>query len=193
MLLPSGSTRLLRLMPLRRWSTGPTALRPSTREIASPPTLYRDRNVDLPTTLVKPDGPSEPRPPLVIHEGALTPVLVLLSSTLVPRSTNELRFLRRRIEWRRPPSILAPGRCQASPPPSPKRQLCLPSPGLRAMPRRPIVTPNPLRSHPSLTPRRDLGQRNRFLPFLLSSHGVPTARYLSPSFVVSILTLPSRL
>src|SRR5258706_9143139 len=129
MLLLSGSTQLLRLMPLRRWSTGATALRPSTRGIVSPPTLYRDRNVDLPTTLVKSDGPSEPRPPLVIHEGAPTPVLVLLSSALVPGSTNELLSSRRRIERRLPPSILVPGPCQASPPPSPKRQLCPPSPG----------------------------------------------------------------
>lgn len=185
MLLVSGSTPLLQLRPHRRWSTGATAFLPSTREIVSPRTLRQDLNVDLPTGLVKWDGPSEPRPPLAIHEGAPTPVLVLLSSALVPRSTNELHSLRREIERRLPPSILVLGLCPASPPPSPNRKPCLLSPGLRAMARHPMATPNPLRLHPSPRLHRDLGRRNRFQPFLLSSRRVPTVRYLSPYFVVS--------
>ena len=189
-LLVRGSTRLLQLRPRHRWS--PAAYGLSTRETASPPTLHQDPNVDLPTTLIKPDGPSEPRLTLVIREGAPTPApaLVLLSSTLAPGSTNELRSSRREIERRLPPSILVLGLCLASPPPN--RKLCLPSPDLRAMVRRPMGTPNPLRLHPSRRPRRDLGRRNRFQPFLLSNRGIPTVSCLSTFILISVLTLPSR-
>jgi hypothetical protein len=192
MLLAFGSTRLHQLRLHRRWSAGATAFRPSTKEIVSPRTLRRDPNVGLPTTLVKRDGLSEPRSPLIIPEGAPTPVLVLLSPALVPRSTNELHSLRPKTERRLPPSIPVPGPCPASPPPSPNRKSRLPFPGLRAMARRPMVTPNPLHLQPSQRPRRDLGRRSRFQPFLLSSRRVPTVRCLSPSFVVPILTLSSR-
>ena len=192
MLLVSGSTRVLQLQPHRRSSTRTTAFRPSTREIVSLPTPRRDLNVDLPTTLVDPDGPSEPRPPLVIHEEAPTLVLVLLSSALVPRSTNELRSLRRKIEWRLPPFILVQGLCLVSPPPSPNRKPCLLSPGLRAMARRPTVTPNLLRLHPSRRLRHSLDRRNRFQQFLLSSRRVPTVRYLFSTVVAPILTPFSR-
>jgi hypothetical protein len=186
MLLVSGSTRLLRLRPHRPWSMRQTAFRLSGREIVNLPTLCRGLNVDLPTTLVKSDGPSEPQPPLVIHEGAPTPVLVLLSSALVPGSTNELHSSRRKIERHLPPSILVPGPCLASPLPSPPRKLCLPSPGSRAMARRPMVTLNPLRLHPSRRARRDLGRRYRFQLFPLSGRRVPTVRCLSLPLIVPI-------
>lgn len=171
-----GSTRLLRLRPRHRWSTRTAAFRPSMKEIASPPTLRLDLSADLPTALVRPDGPSEPRSPLVIREEVPTPVLVLLSSALVLRSTNELHSSRREIERRLLPSTLVLGQCPTSlPPPNHK-----PSPGLRAMVRRPMGIPNQLRLHPSLRLRRDLGRRNRFQPFHPSSRRIPTVSCLSP-------------
>jgi hypothetical protein len=170
-LLVPGSTLLLLWRPHHRWSTGATDFRPSTREIVSPPTPCRDLNAGLPITLAKPDGPSEPRPPLVIREGALTPVLVL---ALAPELMNELRSSKRKIERRLPLSILVPGLCPAAPLPSPNRKPYLPSPSSRAMDRHPMDTPNPLRLHPSRRPRRDLGRRNHFRPFLLSSRRIPT-------------------
>lgn len=176
--LDSGSTRLLQLLPRCRLSSDPNAFRLSTREIVSPLTLRRDPTADFPTNLVKPDGPSEP---LIIRAGAPTPVLVLLSSAPVPGSTNELHSSRREIGQRLPPSILVLGLCLAFPPPSPNRRSCLLSPGLQAMVRRPMDTPDPPRLHPSRT-RRDLGRRNRFQPFLLSSRRVPTVCFVSQFF-----------
>jgi hypothetical protein len=187
-LLVPGSTRLLQLQP-RRWSTEATAFRSSGRGIASPPSLRQDLNADSPTTLVRPDCPSDP---LVIREGAPTLALVLLSSTLVPGSTNVSRSMRLEIERCLPLSILVPGRCPAFPPPSPNHRRCLPFPGLRAMVQRPMATPNPPRLHPSRTARRDLGRRNRFRPFLPSNPTVPTVSYLSLFFRISSLTLSSR-
>lgn len=171
-----GSTRLLRLRPRHRWNTRIAAFRLSGREIASPPTLRLDLSADLPTILVRPDGPREPRSPLVIRGEVPTLVLVLLSSALVLRSTNELHSSRREIEWRLPPSILVLGQCPASPPPPNHK----PSPGLRAMVQRPTDIPNQLCLHPSRRLRRDLGRRNRFQPFHPSSRRIPTVSCLSP-------------